>query len=200
MAVVERLRPKDISIGKGFDIGVHVLYRGEPGTILKHGGGTLVNPKVFVELSSGGIINSRLNHLQIKDAAKKKAQSLGMSIFSRIETDKDDCEADGYLYYFCNNSKLFLERVIVLGVNGDYICAEISKIKPMAEQLYPPFSMIKPNSFKSKYKAGDVVMYKGRKVYIVYIYFYEKLHILLPGGVECSEDELELVEECEWYV
>lgn len=203
----ERVKPKDIAIKKGFDVGVQVLYKGELGCIVKHGGGTRVKPKVCVQLTSGVVVNSRLSYLQIYNnvqdtmtLSKKKALSLGMSIFSRIETDKSNCEADGYLVYFCNSSKSCFERVIVLGTNGDYSCAEISKIKLMTEPLYPSFSMIKPNLFKSKYKAGDIVKYKNRTTYIVYIYFYEKLCIFLPEEMECSEDELELIEECKWYV
>ena len=195
------MTPKQKAVSLGFKKDCQVMFEGKIYTIVRHGGGSIINPRVFIA-NNNGIFTYR----SIKDLSLINDKSQKFKIGDKVKYKFNDY--DGYLQYgegdlvsSCNNKLIVEDRMIVMTENEECFCIPTKNLELLSREDGISYSRkIKTGkTFESKFIPGDIIKYENKISYVV-----SSFKCLLTGfnflslsnGTYCLDISVEMIDKC----
>lgn len=193
MSKIPIITPKQKAVSLGFTRGSQVIFKGKIHKIVRHGGGSVSNPRVYVINNRGKFSYRSIKNLILINKTQK------FKVGDKVKYEYKDHEnfeyGEGIIVSSCHNRLTIEERMIVMNENEEVLCIPERNMELISRNNF----IVSLKSFESKFIPGDIINYENKILYVVSIFkclLTGFNFLLLSNGDYCFESYVKMVDNC----
>lgn len=193
------MTPKQKATSLGFKKNSQVIFNDKTYTIVHHGGGSVINPRVYITDNKGVFIYKSIKSLILVNKESQKFK-VGDKVKYKFKDYGHLQYGEGIIISSCHN-RLFVEgRMIVMSEKHEFLCIPVKDLELKDQESKNGDCANYPQKiFRSRFIPGDIIEYEDEVLYVVS--FFKCLltgsnFLLLSNGNYCLDSSVKMIDKC----